>query len=74
MTVLRIVSGSANPGLASAVANYLGVESDGCSLQRFPDGELRATIISRYQRVFRYHALLSCHAGHGRERARATAR
>ena len=44
MTVLRIVSGSANPGLASAVANYLGVESDGCSLQRFPDGELRPTV------------------------------
>jgi phosphoribosylpyrophosphate synthetase len=43
MTVLRIVSGSANPGLASAIANYLGVESDGCSLQRFPDGELRPT-------------------------------
>jgi ribose-phosphate pyrophosphokinase len=41
MTVLRIVSGSANPGLASAIANYLGVESNGCSVQRFPDGELR---------------------------------
>ncbi len=44
MTVLRIVSGSANPGLASAVANYLGVESDRCFLQRFPDGELRPTV------------------------------
>ena len=44
MTVLRIVSGSANPGLVSAVANYLGVESSGCSLQRFPDGELRPTV------------------------------
>jgi ribose-phosphate pyrophosphokinase len=44
MTVLRIVSGSANPDLASAIANYLGVESDGCSLQRFPDGELRPTV------------------------------
>ena len=44
MTVLRIVSGSANPSMASAVANYLGVESDGCSLQRFPDGELRPTV------------------------------
>ena len=44
MTVLRIVSGSANPGLASAVANYLGVDSDGCSLQRFSDGELRPTV------------------------------
>jgi len=44
MTVLRIVSGSANPGLVGAIANYLGVGSDGCSLQRFPDGELRPTV------------------------------
>jgi ribose-phosphate pyrophosphokinase len=43
MSVL-LVSGSANPGLASAIANYLGVESDGCTLQRFPDGELRPAI------------------------------
>ena len=42
--VLRIVSGTANPGLASAVANHLGVESDGCATQRFPDGELRPTV------------------------------
>ena len=42
--VLRIVSGSANPGLASAVANHLGVESDGCGLARYPDGELRPTV------------------------------
>ncbi|UXA08313.1 ribose-phosphate pyrophosphokinase [Mycobacterium sp. SMC-2] len=44
MTVLRIVSGTANPGLAHAVANYLGVESHGCSLQRFPDGEIQPVI------------------------------
>ena len=42
--ILRVVSGSANPGLAAAVANHLGVESDGCDLARFPDGELRPTI------------------------------
>jgi hypothetical protein len=36
--VLRIVSGSANPGLASGVANHLGVESDGCNLARYPTG------------------------------------
>jgi ribose-phosphate pyrophosphokinase len=42
--VLRIVSGTANPGLASAVANHLSVESDGCNLARYPDGELRPTI------------------------------
>ena len=42
--VLRIVSGSANPGLACAVANHLGVESDGCNLARYPDGELRPTV------------------------------
>ena len=44
MTVLRIVSGSANPGLAHAVANHLGVDADGCTLQRFADGELRPQI------------------------------
>ncbi|HXZ71236.1 MAG TPA: ribose-phosphate diphosphokinase [Streptosporangiaceae bacterium] len=44
MTDLRVVSGSANPGLASAVTNYLGVESDGCTVQRYPDGELRPII------------------------------
>ena len=42
--VLRIVSGSANPGLAAAVANHLGVEADGCATERFPDGELRPTV------------------------------
>lgn len=44
MTVLRIVSGSANPGLAQAVANHLGVGTDGCTLQRFSDGELRPKV------------------------------
>ncbi|MBS4730702.1 ribose-phosphate pyrophosphokinase [Mycobacterium sp. SM1] len=44
MTVLRIVSGSANPALGAATANHLGVESDGCRLVRYPDGELRPTI------------------------------
>jgi N-terminal domain of ribose phosphate pyrophosphokinase len=32
------------PFLANSVANYLGVGSDGCSLERFPDGQLRPTI------------------------------
>jgi ribose-phosphate pyrophosphokinase len=44
MTDLRIISGSANPALASAVANYLGVESSGAALERYPDGELRPVI------------------------------
>lgn len=43
-TILRVVSGSANPGLAAAVANHLGLGSDGCDLVRFPDGELRPTV------------------------------
>ena len=42
--VLRIVSGSANPGLAAATANHLGVASNGCATERFPDGELRPTV------------------------------
>lgn len=44
MTDLRIISGNANRGLASAVANYLGVESDDCTLERYPDGELRPVV------------------------------
>ena len=44
MADLRIVSGNANPGLAGAVANYLGVESDGCTVERYPDSELRPTV------------------------------
>ena len=46
MTDLRIVSGSANPGLASAVANHLGVECNGAILERYPDGELRPIVES----------------------------
>ncbi|MEV6140185.1 ribose-phosphate diphosphokinase [Nocardia sp. NPDC051990] len=37
---LRIISGSASSRLAGAVGNHLGVGSNGCVLQRFPDGEL----------------------------------
>lgn len=44
MTDLRIASGSANPGLASAVANHLGVDCDGATLERYPDGELRPVV------------------------------
>lgn len=35
--VLRIICGRANPGLGSAVANHLGVESD-AEMARYPDG------------------------------------
>lgn len=41
---LRVVSGSANPGLAAAVSDHLGVASDGCRLARYPDGELRPAV------------------------------
>jgi ribose-phosphate pyrophosphokinase len=44
MTDLRIISGNANPGLAGAVANYLGVEPYGCTVERYPDSELRPTL------------------------------
>ncbi|WP_433520208.1 ribose-phosphate diphosphokinase [Nocardia pseudovaccinii] len=40
MTALRIVSGSANPELAAAVADRLDVDSLECVLERFPDGEI----------------------------------
>ena len=41
---LRIVPGSANPGLAGAIAKTLGTEPVPCELARFPDGELRPVI------------------------------
>ncbi|MCV7221501.1 ribose-phosphate diphosphokinase [Mycolicibacterium elephantis] len=41
---LRVVCGSANPRLTASVIDHLGVESDGCKVERFPDGELRPTI------------------------------
>ncbi len=44
--VLRIISGTANPDLTSAVANHLGVDSAGVATERFPDGELRPTVES----------------------------
>lgn len=42
--VLRIIPGTANPGLAIAVANHLGLESAAVATERFPDGELRPTV------------------------------
>ena len=36
MTVLRIVSGSANPGLASAIVNYLGGRVRRLALKAIP--------------------------------------
>ncbi len=40
----RVVSGSANPSLAGAVAAGLGTEPVPCQLDRFPDGELRPAV------------------------------
>jgi ribose-phosphate pyrophosphokinase len=40
----RVVSGTANPALASAVAAALGVEPAGCTVERFPDGEVRPVV------------------------------
>ncbi|MFZ2177180.1 MAG: ribose-phosphate diphosphokinase [Rhodococcus sp. (in: high G+C Gram-positive bacteria)] len=46
MTVLRIVSGTANRPLADAIANTLRLGLAGCTVERFPDGELRPTVES----------------------------
>ena len=35
-----VVAGSANPGLAAAIARELGVEVGACTVDRFPDGEV----------------------------------
>jgi ribose-phosphate pyrophosphokinase len=36
----RVLAGSANPGLAVAIARELGVEAAACTIDRFPDGEV----------------------------------
>jgi ribose-phosphate pyrophosphokinase len=41
---LRVISGTANPSLAAAVAAVLQVGSSGCEVERFPDGELRPAV------------------------------
>ncbi|WP_240809620.1 ribose-phosphate pyrophosphokinase [Actinomadura sp. WMMA1423] len=40
----RIVSGTAHPGLAAAVAAMLGTRPVPCDVERFPDGELRPVV------------------------------
>lgn len=44
MKQLTILTGRANPALAEAVASFLGVEPGRCTLEGFPDGELRVEI------------------------------
>lgn len=44
MTALRIVSGSANPGLAAAIADRLDVAAPDSVLERFPDGEISPAV------------------------------
>ena len=43
-TSIRIVSGTAHPGLAAAVAAMLGIRPVPCEVERFPDGELRPVV------------------------------
>jgi ribose-phosphate pyrophosphokinase len=41
---LALIAGSANPGLAAAVARRVGVELDAVTIDRFPDGELGVSV------------------------------
>ncbi|MBE0465994.1 MAG: ribose-phosphate pyrophosphokinase [Candidatus Desulforudis sp.] len=41
---LKIVSGNANPALATEICNYLGVPLGSCKVSRFSDGEIRVRI------------------------------
>jgi ribose-phosphate pyrophosphokinase len=41
---LRVLAGTANVPLASAVATALSCELTGCDVERFPDGELRPVV------------------------------
>jgi ribose-phosphate pyrophosphokinase len=51
---VTIITGSANPALAQAIAQQLGTELGGCALERYPDGEVSVEIGSsvRGQCVF----------------------
>jgi ribose-phosphate pyrophosphokinase len=41
---LRIVSGTAHPALAEAIATTFGMQRSPCRVERFPDGELRPVV------------------------------
>src|SRR5438067_1279017 len=41
---LRILAGNANPGLAEAIAEHLGIRTADMLLTRFSDGEVRVKI------------------------------
>ncbi len=44
MTAIRVIGGTANPGLAEAVAARLAAGPAGVHVERFPDGELLPTV------------------------------
>ncbi|MBF6221980.1 ribose-phosphate pyrophosphokinase [Nocardia abscessus] len=44
MTSIRVLSGSADPQLATAIAHLLDVASADCAIERFPDGEVRPIV------------------------------
>jgi ribose-phosphate pyrophosphokinase len=46
----RLLAGTANPGLAGAIARELGVEVGGCVVDRFPDGEVAVRLLEPVRR------------------------
>jgi len=45
-----IFSGSANPGLAEAIARELGEHTGACTMERFPDGEVAVRLLEPVRR------------------------
>ncbi|HYM67125.1 MAG TPA: ribose-phosphate pyrophosphokinase-like domain-containing protein, partial [Patescibacteria group bacterium] len=41
---LKLIGGSANPGLAQAISGQLGIPLTDARLRRFPDGEINVKI------------------------------
>jgi ribose-phosphate pyrophosphokinase len=50
MDVFTLFAGTANPGLAAAVAHELGARLGGCDVTRFPDGEIAVQLLEPVRR------------------------
>jgi ribose-phosphate pyrophosphokinase len=50
MDVFTILAGTANPGLAAAIARELGVRLGGADIARFPDGEVAVQLLEPVRR------------------------
>jgi ribose-phosphate pyrophosphokinase len=50
MDAFTLFAGTANPGLAAAVAHALGVRLGGCDVARYPDSEVAVQLLEPVRR------------------------